>query len=108
MTCSVISLGGKLASLLQEDIQSEAFKDSDSKALGEKEETLKGIFCSAGILFPHFSYISSTWKLCFSGDEEIMETCNENENVIRRLFQGGLQTFTAPDSKRRSHLIIPR
>ena len=35
-----------------------------------------------------------------------METCNENENVIRRLFQGGLQTFTAPDSKRRSHLII--
>ena len=43
MTCSVISLGGKLASLLQEDTQSEAFKDSDSKALGEKEETLKGI-----------------------------------------------------------------
>ena len=58
MTCSEISLGGKLASLLQEDIQSEAFKDSDSKALGEKEETLKGI--SAGILFPHFSYFSST------------------------------------------------
>ena len=37
-----------------------------------------------------------------------METCNENENVIRRLFQGGLETLTAPDSKRRSHLIITR
>ena len=37
-----------------------------------------------------------------------METGNENENVIRRLFQGGLETFTAPDSKRRSHSIIPR
>ena len=43
MTCSEISLGGKLASLLQEDIQSAVLKDSDSKALGEKEETLKGI-----------------------------------------------------------------